>query len=237
MTSKKNLFMLLVGYFMLFLASQNLSFANPNSEEFPDVVEKLGSKLDLNLKFFDETGKEKTLADMFEGQPTLILTLNYFRCTTMCTYQLLNLSDSLKKLGISIGKGYTVSSISFDITDDAERAQTTRNIWIKSLGSQSIPWHFYTSDNADHVKQLTDALNFYVEPDDEENFSHTAGLFFINRDGTLMRYLYGIVYEPRDIKYAILDTSRGDVGSIFDRFLRKFSKYNITRGKYEFYGS
>ena len=152
----------------------------------------------------------------------------------MCTYQFLNLADALKKVGLPVGTGYTIASISFDPTDDTARARTTRDIWLKRLGVQTAPWHFYTSDkNQIGIKTLTKSLNFYFEEDDEGNFSHTAGLFFIDREGTLKRYLYGIVYEPRDIKYAIIDTSSGKIGSIVDRISRKFLKYNASRGKYE----
>lgn len=239
MTSKKlSQFVVKYVYFIFVaLLSQNLSYADNSSQNLPEISEKLGSKIDLDLQFKDDSGINKTIRDMFEDQNTLIITLNYFRCTTMCTYQLMNLSESLKKMNLPVGKGYTVASISFDPTDDTQRAQTIREIWLKQLGARDIPWHFYTSTNPSVAETLAKSLNFYFEKDDEGNYSHTAGLFFIDKSGTFKRYVYGIVYEPRDIKYAIIDTSKGVAGSFFDKILMKFTKYNATRGKYEFYGS
>lgn len=233
MTSKKQNYFFFIVYFILFFFSQNLSFAQDYSQELPEIYDKLEQKIDLSLSFTDDQGNSKTIADMFEGQSTLIITLNYFRCTTMCTYQFLNMADAFKTVGLPVGKGFTIASISFDETDNTLKAQSTRDIWLKQLGDTKAAWHFYTPQNTNSILALAKSLNFYFEADDEGNFSHSAGLFFINKDGVFKRYLYGIVYEPRDIKYAIMDTSDGHVGSMLDKISRKFIKYNSSRGKYE----
>lgn len=235
MTFRMKLFIV---YFLLILSRGKMIYADSLSQDLPDVSEKLGSKIDLDLSFANEDGQIKTIRDMFDGQKTLILTLNYFRCTTMCVYQFLNLADVLKKSNLPVGQGYAVASISFDPTDDAQRAKTTHDIWLKQLGSRQAAWHFYTvAQNKTAASQLAKQLNFYFEKDDEGNYSHTGGLFFIDDTGILKRYLYGIVYKPRDLKFALIDTSNGTIGRIFDKFLMKFAKYNIKRGRYEFYGS
>ncbi len=233
MTSKKWVPLSIIVYFMLFFVSQNVLHAEDYSQDLPEISEKLDTKIDLNLSFINDSGKRKTLKEMFNGQPVLLITLNYFRCTTMCTYQFLNLADALKKINLPLGNGFTVASISFDTTDDVVRAKQTRDMWLKQLDVLDAPWRFYTSTDVNEINKLTKSLNFFYEADDENNFSHTGGLFFLSEDGTLKRYLYGIVYEPRDIKYALLDTSNGKVGSLFDKIARKFLRYNASRGRYE----
>ena len=219
------------------LLSQNVSYSLVQSQDDrSEVSEKLNSKIDLNMTFTDEAGNTKTIREMFAGQSTLIITFNYFRCTTMCTYQFLNLSESLQQVGLPVGKGYAVASISFDPTDTSQRAQTTRDIWLTQLGQNTLntPWHFYVSANSVQTQKLTDSLNFYFQADEDGNYSHTAGLFFINKDGTFSRYLYGIVYNSSYIKYALIDTSHGAVGNFFDKLKLKFFKYN-QQGKYDFF--
>lgn len=229
---------LLIVHFLLILSSKNMSYADSVFQDLPDVSEKLGSKIDLDLSFENEDGQIKTIRDMFDGQKTLILTLNYFRCTTMCVYQFLNLADVLKKSNLPVGQGYTVASISFDPTDDMQRAKTTHDIWLKQIGGGHAPWHFYTvGQDKEAAVKIAKQLNFYFEKDDEGNYSHTGGLFFIDDNGELKRYLYGIVYKPNDLKFALIETSNGKIGGLFDKFLIKFAKYNIKRGRYEFYGS
>lgn len=229
---------LFIVHFILILSSEKTTYADDLSQNLPEISEKLGSKIDLNLSFVNETGQIKTIRDMFDGQKTLILTLNYFRCTTMCVYQFLNLSDVLQKIHLPVGQGYAVASISFDPTDDVERARTTHDIWLKQLGNHTAPWHFYTvANDKTSAERLAKQLNFYFEKDDEGNYSHTGGLFLIDDEGVLKRYLYGIVYKPKDLKFALIETSNGQIGSLFDKFLMKFAKYNIKRGRYEFYGS
>lgn len=237
MTFRMKLFIV---HFILIFSRTNASYADSLSQNLPDVSEKLGSKIDLDLSFVNENGQIKTIRDMFDGQKTLILTLNYFRCTTMCVYQLLNLADVLKKSNLTVGDGYAVASISFDPTDDGQRAKTTHDIWLKQLGAINVPWHFYTIANGIDTlaaEKLAKALNFYFERDDEGNYSHSGGLFFIENTGVFKRYLYGIVYKPRDLKFALIETSDGKIGNFFDKLLLKFAKYNIKRGRYEFYGS
>src|ERR1700733_10096622 len=93
-------FRLLIVYFILLLSSQNVSYAQDFAQNLPEISDKLDSKIDLTLTFIDETGQTKTIKDMFKGQSVLILTLNYFRCTTMCTYQFLNLAEALKNVNL-----------------------------------------------------------------------------------------------------------------------------------------
>lgn len=197
----------------------------------PQVSEKLGQKIDLNLTFINERGETKKIKDMFDKQEVLVLTLNYFRCTTMCTYQLLNLAENLKNLNWKIGDGYSVATISFDPTDTVDKALNTQKTWTEKLGDKKAPWHFYVGSE-NNSKKLASQLNFYFEKDNEGNYAHTASLFFIAKDGTLKKYLYGIVYDTSGIRNALIDSSDKKIGTVFDKFLHFFSKYNTSRGRY-----
>ena len=51
-------------------------------------------------------------------------------------------------------------------------------------------------------------------------------------DGRLARYLFGIEYGPRDLRYAIVDASNGRVGSAVDSMLLFCYHYDPARGRY-----
>ncbi len=226
--------------FIFIIFFQSFSFALNSAPQVPivstpdKIYEKLGQKIDLNLSFINQEGKAQTLRDLLKNKTVLILTLNYYRCTTMCTYQLLNLAEALKKLNIPLGKGYVVATISFDPTDNTANAKQIRDIWLPKTGNPNAAWNFFVGD-VKNIVSLTKQFNFYYEKDDEGNYSHAAALFFIRPDGTFYRYLYGIVYDKSEIEYALLETSQGALGTLWDKFLGLFYKYDPIRGRYNFF--
>lgn len=214
-----------------FLTSQKAHAAIPDEKlSGTEIHQKLGTKIDLSLGFQDQNGEQKTLRDMFKGGKVLVVSLNYFRCTTMCTFQFLNMSEILNGLHVP-GDKFQVASISFDPLDTVTKAKQTHDLWTPKAGENSGKWDFYVG-NEKNISVLTKELSFYFEKDDEGNYSHAGALFFIKPDGTFYRYLYGIVYEKDDFNHALIDTSDGKLGSIFQKIAAKFKKYNPIRGKY-----
>ncbi|WP_338635619.1 SCO family protein [Spirobacillus cienkowskii] len=197
-----------------------------------EVYEKLNYKINLNLKFTDGDGKTETLQEIFSRQKVTILTLNYYKCTTMCVFQYANLAQTLKQINWPIGKDFQVVSISFDPNDTFESAKKLQNTWIPKTGQNNAKWNFYVGEPS-QIKALAENLNFYFEKDREtDEFAHTTALFFIKPDGTFYRYIYGMVYNEKDMKHALIETSNNKLGSFFDKITTKFSTYNPKIGRY-----
>src|SRR6185312_9626042 len=51
-------------------------------------------------------------------------------------------------------------------------------------------------------------------------------------DGRLARYLFGIEYGPRDLRFAIVEASAGRVGTVVDSLLLYCYHYNPMTGGY-----
>lgn len=206
--------------------------SNVNGVNSPDkIYEILGNKIDVTLSFINQNGQTKTLNDLLKNNSTLILTLNYYRCTTMCTFQFLNLAEVLKQTRFPLGKGYEVASISFDPTDTVQKAKQIHDTWVPKTGNPQAKWNFFVGSQQ-NIQPLTKQLNFYYEKDDEGNYSHAAALFFLQPDGTFYRYLYGIVYDKSSFEHALVDASSGKLGSFLDKLYGLFYKYDPVRGKY-----
>lgn len=202
----------------------------PNGE----IYEKLNKKIDLNLTFTNQHGKKETLKELFQNEKALIITLNYYKCTTMCMFQLVNLASALKKMNWPIGNGFRIATISFDPNDNIEIAKEKQKLWVPKTGQDNAKWDFYIGD-FENINMLAKSLNFFYEFEPlTGEYSHAGALFFIKSDGTFYRYLYGIVYEPQDIKHALIDTSNDELGNFIDKFLIKFKKYQEQKGKYLF---
>jgi len=55
---------------------------------------------------------------------------------------------------------------------------------------------------------------------------------FLSPDGKIMRYVYGLVYEPRDIKFGLIEAGQGRVGSTVDKLILSCFHYDDSIGKY-----
>ena len=51
-------------------------------------------------------------------------------------------------------------------------------------------------------------------------------------EGRLARYLFGIEYPPRDLKFALMESSEGRIGSVVDQLLLYCYHYEPATGTY-----
>lgn len=201
-------------------------------EKTPEIYEKLNQKIDLNLQFTNQDGKKETLKSLFKNEKVLIVSLNYYKCTTMCSFQFVNLASALKKMDWPIGNGFRIATFSFDPKDTVAIAKEKQTLWIPKTGQNHAKWDFFVGDQK-NIDALTKEFNFFYELDPATGeYSHAAALFFIKPDGTFYRYLYGFLYEPQDLKHALIDSSDGKIGSFFEKLIVKFKKYQSETGKY-----
>src|SRR5205814_6079961 len=80
-------------------------------------------------------------------------------------------------------------------------------------------WHFLSGDGPP-IDRLTKAAGFrYVWDTPTKQFAHPTGVIVLTPDGRLARYLFGIEYGARDLRFAIVEASAGQVGSRVDMLL------------------
>jgi protein SCO1/2 len=51
-------------------------------------------------------------------------------------------------------------------------------------------------------------------------------------EGRVARYLYGVTFEPATLKLALLEASKGKIGSTWERFILYCYHYDADRGRY-----
>jgi len=199
-----------------------------------DVREHLGEHLDLGLQFVDHEGRTVKLGDYFDGQRPVLLTLNYYRCPVLCNVQLNALTDAMAGMEWKPGdENFRVVTVSIDPREDASLAKQKRGNHLALLGKgDDVDWAFLTGD-ASSIRLLAAQVGFgYTYDRDQDQYAHPASIMFVSPDGKIARYLYGLTYEPRDLKFALMDASEGKVGSVVDRFVQSCFHYDATLGKY-----
>ncbi|CAA6810775.1 MAG: Unknown protein [uncultured Sulfurovum sp.] len=179
--------------------------------------EKLGAMVPLDLTFIDETGKSRTLKDYMDGKPTII-SLNYFRCSGICTPQLEDMAQMLSKLDLAENIDYKALTISFDETETPPLAAAKRKSHLTSMTRQYVPdaWHFILSENNSSAI-LADLVGFTYQKTVNPasgvvDWVHPAVLIMLSPEGKVTRYLNGIEQLPFDVKMALMEAGEGKIG-------------------------
>lgn len=199
-----------------------------------DVDEQLGEVMDLNLNFVDHNGNEVSLSDYFDGERPVLLTLNYYRCPVLCNVQLNALTESLRELPWTPGdEHFRVVTVSIDPREDAALAKKKRASHLESLGKgDDVDWAFLTGDALD-IRLLAAQVGFgYAYDKEQDQYAHPPVLIFVSPEGKVARYVYGLAYNPRDIKFGLIDAAEGKVGSTVDKVILSCFHYDPSLGRY-----
>jgi protein SCO1/2 len=206
----------------------------PKALERVGVTEKLDAPLPLELTFKDDRGRDVTLGSYFRPGHPVLLTLNYYRCPMLCTLELNGLVDAMKGLTWSPGDEFTVVTVSFDPRETTTLARAKKLSYLESLGKPEAEtgWHFLTGSAAS-IDALTRAVGFSTEYDAQtDQYGHAAVVVVATPDGRVGRYLYGVRFDPETVKLALLEASKGKIGSTWDRFILYCYHYDAGQGKY-----
>lgn len=206
--------------------------ALPSKLEGITVTEKLGDRIPMDRPFVDHTGKKVRIGDYFDGTRPLMLTLNYYTCTTLCSIQLNALTRTLRKMAWAPGENFRQVTLSIDHREDAELAAGKRKAHLRALEKGEVDWNFLVGDK-ESIKAVADAVGFGYRYDPKQNqWAHPAVIVFLSPDGKVTRYLYGLEYAPRDVKLALLEAADGKVGSTVDKLILSCFHYDATEGRY-----
>ena len=180
------------------------------------VVEKLGNHVSLDLTFLDEEGKSRTLKEHMNGKPTVI-SLNYFRCSGICTPQLEDMAKVLSEVELAENIDYKALTISFADNETPRLAQAKRKNFLNSMERPYVQdaWHFLISENNSSAilsKEVGFTYKKEVSKAGIVDWIHAASLIVLSPEGKITRYLNGIDQSPFDVKMALLEAGEGKVG-------------------------
>lgn len=197
--------------------------------------QRLNEQLPLDLPFKDEQGNTVKLGDYF-GRKPVVLTFVYYECPMLCTEVLNGLESSLRVLNETVGKEFDVVTVSFDPRETPVLAAGKKKAYLERYKRPEAQqgWHFLTGDQAS-IDALTKAAGFnFVWDVPSQQFAHASGIVIATPGGRLSRYFLGIDYSPRDVKFALIESSQDKIGSLADKLLLYCYHYDPTTGNYGF---
>ncbi|MBI5267606.1 MAG: SCO family protein, partial [candidate division Zixibacteria bacterium] len=198
-----------------------------------DIVEHLGNKVPLDLQFTNEDGRPVTLRDYFgHGKPVLLM-FGYYECPMLCNLVFNGVADGIRPLEWTPGRQFQVLTVSINPREKSQLAFAKKQNYLKFLGKPGADsgWSFLTGEQS-QSDAFAQAVGFtYVFDSATSQYGHAAAAYVLTEDGVISRYLYGIEFNSRDLKFALLEASQGKIGTTMDRLLLYCYHYDpATKG-------
>ncbi len=197
------------------------------------IDQRLDAPVPLDLAFRDESGAPVTLAQYFGKRP-VILTLVYYECPMLCTLVLNGLVRALRTLTFEPGREFEIVTVSFDPRDTPELAAKKKATYLAAYerpGAEHA-WHFLTGD-PDAITRLAQSVGFhYAYVPEEKQFAHAAAIMLLTPDGRISRYLFGVEYSGRDLRFGLIDAAERKIGTVVDHLLLYCYRYDPATGRY-----
>ncbi|MCC7308280.1 MAG: SCO family protein [Acidobacteria bacterium] len=200
------------------------------------IEQKLGEQLPLDAEFKDESGHAVKLGEFFNKGRPVVVAFVYYECPMLCNEVLNGLTGSLKGISLDAGKDFDVVAISFDARENEkpDLAKNKKENYMARYGRPGTEsgWHFLTG-NEGSIDAATKAAGFGFKWDEKSNqFAHAGAVMIVTPDGRMSRYLYGIDYSPRDLKFGIMESGENKVGNAAEQLLLYCYHYDPATGKY-----
>ena len=194
------------------------------------IDEKLGNYLPMDLMFTESDGNVVSLKELIT-KPT-ILALVYYECPGLCNPMQSELAWTIDKLQLEPGKDFQVISLSFDHRETPAIAAKWKRNYLQTIKRKFDPadWIFLTGDSIS-IKKVTDACGFYFRPADKQ-YVHTSTLIAISPEGKITRYMFGIQFNPFDMKMALIEAEDGKASPTIAKVLQFCFSYDPSGRRY-----
>ena len=197
------------------------------------IQQHLGAQIPLDAAFKDETGKDVTLGDYF-GKKPVVLVLAYYKCPMLCSLVLSGATDAFKKSGFELGDQFEALTVSFSPSETPQMAAAAQKQYLHQYGvdAATANWHFLTGQQAE-IERLTRTVGFeYKYNPANGQYVHAAGIVVLTPEGKISKYFYGVKFEPRDLRLALVQSSTNQIGSVTDALLLFCCSYDPATGQY-----
>jgi protein SCO1/2 len=195
--------------------------------------QKLDQPVPLDTAFRDESGNTVKLGQYFHGRP-VILTTVYYRCPMLCSQILSGVVRGLRPLSLHPGRDFEIVAVSINPEETPQDAAAKRDQYSRSYSRKAgtAGWHFLVGSEPS-IHAVTDAIGFHYRYDPATKmYSHASGITVLTPEGRVSRYLYGVDYEPKDLKLSLIDAGHQRIGSPVDQVLLFCYHYDPKTGKY-----
>lgn len=197
---------------------------------------RIGTVLPRDLTFTDQHGRTVSLGQVLDRRPALLVPL-YYRCPNVCGAALATLFNQLDSQPYRLGRDFQLLAVSFDPREDiaAAREELSKLMQRRPALASEPSLHLLTADAA-NSQALMQALGFGYRYDSQlQQYAHSAAIAVITGQGKLSRWLYGLGYQPSDLRLALTEAGEGKLGKLGEQLLLLCYHYDPQSGTYNTY--
>lgn len=197
--------------------------------------QRLDNQVPLAASLIDEQSRSRTLKEIAGGRPIVLVPV-FYRCPMLCAQVLNALARTVQSMSLTPGEEYTIVIFSIDARETPSLAREKKLNYLKRHHQVEAAdgWHFLTAGQST-IDALTEAIGYhYVYDEKRDGFAHPAAFAILTPEGRVSRYVLGLDYQPRDLRFALIEASDGKVGSFVDHALLRCFAYDPTTGRYGF---
>ncbi len=181
------------------------------------ISEKTGATLPLEALFHDEQGGMVRLGQLI-NRPTLLLPV-YYTCPSICSFDLANLAETVRRLNERGQGDYQVVTLSFNSEETPEIARAAKANYTPLLGENfsGKRWAFLTGD-AVNIHRVTEAIGYRFVRQNDGIFLHPSALVAVDKNGRIIKYIYGS-FISGDVELALQEAVEGRPATSIKRLL------------------
>lgn len=198
--------------------------------------QKLDAQLPLDVVFRDEKWRTLSLREMLDGKPA-ILTLTYYNCKNLCPLELEGLVGVLSNVDLDMNKDFKIVSLSIDPREGPDLARQVKKEQMRRYlraPQSGDGWYMLTGDEVS-IRWVADTVGYKFSYDPkEDDYVHGTGVIVLTPEGKVSRYFYGLTYNSRDLRLALVEASQNKIGNLVDQVLLTCYRYDPTVGRYSF---
>ncbi|OHV80983.1 SCO family protein [Ensifer sp. LCM 4579] len=196
------------------------------------IDQRPGAQVPLDLVFRDQAGGPTSLRQLAQGKP-IVLAPVLHHCPNICGVTLSGLAEAISLQGFVPGRDFTVVAFGIDPQEGPEDA--LKAVEDLTAGSPKFAlWNIHAlTGDARAVAAVTGALGYRYAWDERiGQYAHIAAVAVLTPGGRLARWLYGIAPQPRDLRLALTEAGRGEIGTWQDQLLLLCYHYDPVTGRY-----
>ncbi|WP_394847568.1 SCO family protein [Pendulispora brunnea] len=206
----------------------------PKELKHVGVDEHLDGQIPLDATFRDETGSMVQLNKYFKGERPALFILAYHSCPVLCGMVQNAAATAMKEIPWTVGKEYDLVVISIDPRDTPETASQKKASILAAYGRPGAESgaHYLVGDKT-QIDRVASAIGFQYEYDERQGqYGHPAVVMLVKPNGQMARYLYGLEYDPRDLRIGLLEAANGHSISTIEQVILYCYHYDPQDGKY-----
>jgi protein SCO1 len=212
----------------------------PAWQKHAGIDQNLNRPLPLNDAFQDESGQAVKLGAFFNHNRPVMMALMYYNCQMLCPQVLHGMAVALRQSGFHAGQQYDVVVASIDPSDTTANAASEKQHFLSMIDDSGATAagavHFLTGPQNSITDLAQDTGFHYVRvpgPDGKmDQFAHSSVIMIATPDGRLSKYLFGVDYQPRDVRLALIQASTRHIGTLSDLVILYCCSYSPTQGRY-----